>query len=126
MASRDSSLAEIESLVRLLDSRFRVPGTGIRFGLDGLLGLIPGIGDAATGAASLYIVHRARALGVPNHVLARMLANVAIDMAAGSVPLLGDIFDVAFKANLRNLDLLRRHLRAEPVAAPRRPTVVRS
>ena len=83
MASRDSSLAEIESLVRLLDSRFRVPGTGIRFGLDGLLGLIPGICDAATGASSLYIVHRARALGVPNHVLARMLANVAIDMAAG-------------------------------------------
>ncbi len=126
MPARDPRLDEIESLARLLDSRFRIPGTGIRFGLDGLLGLVPGIGDAATGFAALYIVHRARALGVPTHVLVRMIGNVAIDMAAGSVPVLGDIFDVAFKANLRNLDLLRRHLPAEPHPAPRRPTVVRT
>ena len=130
MPSRDSQISdprlrEIELIARLLDDRFRIPGTAIRFGLDGLVGLVPGIGDTATALAALYVVHRAHALGVPKPVVARMVGNVLIDMAVGSIPLLGDIFDVAFKANRRNLDLLRRNLPADPRPAPRRPSVVR-
>lgn len=112
MSSPKSQLDDIEALTRLLDDRFRIPGTSIRFGLDGLIGLVPGVGDAATTAAALYVVWRARSLGVPKAVLARMVANLLADMALGAVPLLGDVFDVAFKANRRNLDLLRRSLAA--------------
>ncbi len=103
-------MAGLEVLTRLLDDRFRIPGTSVRFGLDGLIGLVPGLGDAATTAVSLYLVYQARALGAPKTVLARMLVNVLADTAVGAIPLLGDVFDVAFKANRRNLDLLRRAL----------------
>jgi hypothetical protein len=111
LPSRHSGLAEMEVLTRLLDDRFRIPGTSIRFGLDGLIGLVPGVGDVATTAVSLYLVYRARALGAPKAVLARMIVNILADTAVGAIPLLGDIFDVAFKANRRNLDLLCRHLK---------------
>jgi hypothetical protein len=111
LPSRQSGLAEMEVLTRLLDDRFRIPGTSIRFGLDGLIGLVPGLGDAATTTVSLYLVYRAHALGAPKAVLARMMVNILADTAVGAIPLLGDIFDVAFKANRRNLDLLRRHLK---------------
>src|SRR3546814_7615550 len=87
-------------IARLRDDRFRVPGTSIRFGLDGLLGLVPGIGDGATALVSLYIVARAWSIGVPKGVLGRMLANVLVDSVVGSIPLLGDIFDVAFKSKI--------------------------
>jgi hypothetical protein len=103
----------MEVLARLLDDRFRIPGTSIRFGLDGLIGLVPGLGDVATTAASLYLVYRARALGMPKPVLARMIVNILADTAVGAIPLLGDIFDIAFKANRRNFDLLRRALAEE-------------
>ena len=83
-----------------------MPGTRFRFGLDGLAGLLPGAGDAVMSAVSLYIVWEARNMGAPTSLLARMLANVALDTAGGAVPFLGDLFDVAFKANLRNLALL--------------------
>jgi len=117
---RHHGLAELEFVARLLDDRFRIPGTSIRFGLDGLLGLVPGIGDGATALVSLYLVLRAWSLGVPPRVLGRMLVNVLLDSAVGSVPVLGDVFDVAFKSNRRNLELLRRHLSeaAIPDAAP--------
>ncbi len=100
----------METLTRLLDDRFRVPGTSIRFGLDGLIGLVPGLGDAASTAVSLYLVYRARAMGAPKAVLARMVVNILADTAIGAIPLLGDVFDVAFKSNRRNLDLLQRSL----------------
>lgn len=116
--TRDRGLAELEFIARLLDDRFRIPGTSIRFGLDGLLGLVPGIGDGATALVSLYVVLRAWSLGVPPGVLGRMLANVLVDSAVGSIPLLGDVFDVAFKSNRRNLELLRRHLSEIPGPAP--------
>ena len=91
-----------------------VPGTNIRFGLDALIGLVPGIGDAVTTLLSLYIVREARALGAPRLLIARMLANVALDGVVGAVPVAGDLFDVAFRANRRNVALLRQHLdRAE-------------
>lgn len=108
--TREQRVARIDALAQLLDTAFVVPGTNIRFGVDALIGLVPGIGDAITTILSLYIVNEARALGVPKLLLARMLANVAFDGVVGAVPLVGDAFDVAFRANRRNVALLREHL----------------
>lgn len=103
-------LAQLERLVRLLDSEFRLPGTRWRFGVDGLLGLIPGIGDAATATLGASVIAYAAACGVRRRVLARMAGNLAIDVVLGSVPLVGDVFDFFWKSNSRNLALLRREL----------------
>ena len=108
--SREQRLARIDALSVLLDTAFIIPGTNIRFGLDALIGLVPGIGDAVTTVMSLYIVNEARALGAPRLLIARMLANVALDGFVGAIPLVGDAFDVAFRANRRNMALLRDHL----------------
>lgn len=97
-------------LPELLDARFRVPGTGWRFGLDSVIGLVPGVGDAATMAVALWVLWQARRLGAPKAILARMAGNVAVDAAFGAVPPIGDLFDAAFKSNRRNVALLRRHL----------------
>ncbi|MGH7482404.1 MAG: DUF4112 domain-containing protein [Longimicrobiales bacterium] len=113
-----SRLRGLRRLARLLDRQFRIPGTRIRLGLDPLIGLLPGIGDVATGALSGWIVIAAARLGAPAPVLARMLFNLLTDVVLGAVPLLGDLFDVAWKANARNLDLLERHL-ADPRRARR-------
>jgi hypothetical protein len=109
MATRDP-LARARTLTRMLDSAARIPGTGIRFGLDPLLGLIPGLGDVAGAALSGYLVLLAQRLGAPRAVVLRMLANVAADTVGGTVPVLGDMFDVAFKSSSRNLALLERTL----------------
>lgn len=109
-ARRERRLARLRSLAGWLDDRFRVPGTGWRFGLDGLLGLVPGIGDAITAVLAAYIVVEARRLGAPWGLLARMAANVGIDLAVGTVPVVGDVFDLGWKANRRNVALLTRHL----------------
>jgi hypothetical protein len=109
-ASREERLARIDALARLLDTAFVIPGTNIRFGLDALIGLVPGIGDAVTTVLSLYIVNEARALGAPRLLLARMLANVGLDGVIGAIPLFGDAFDVAFRANRRNMALLIAHI----------------
>jgi hypothetical protein len=93
-----------------MDSTFVLPGTQIRFGLDVLIGLIPGIGDAVTTLIGLYVIREARELGAPRLLVARMLGNIAIDGIVGAVPLVGDLFDVAWRANRRNLKLLRNHL----------------
>lgn len=106
--SREQRLARLDALARLLDTAFVIPGTNIRYGLDGLIGLVPVVGDVITTALSLWIVREARELGAPWHVTARMVGNVALDGAIGLVPVLGDAFDVVFRANLRNLRLLRR------------------
>ena len=108
--TREERVARIDALAQLLDTAFLVPGTNIRFGVDALIGLLPGIGDVITTALSLYIVNEARALGAPRLLIARMLGNVALDGVVGAVPLVGDAFDVAFRANRRNLALLREHL----------------
>ena len=97
---------DVRQLARLLDSAVRIPGTNIRVGLDALLGLIPGIGDAIGAALSGYIVLAAAKLGLPKSVLARMVLNLGIDTAVGAVPILGDLFDVAFRANTRNIALI--------------------
>lgn len=96
-------LARLRRFGILLDSSIPVPGTGIRFGLENLIGLVPGIGDLIGGALSLYIILEAHRMGAPGPVLARMGWNVAIDTLVGEVPILGDLFDVGFKANMRNL-----------------------
>lgn len=103
-----------------MDSAFRIPGTGIRVGWDGILGLIPGIGDAAALAPALYILWRARQLGAPPVLLGRMAALVAADTAVGAVPVLGDIFDIGLKANRRNVALLRDHFARDVTGPPPR------
>ena len=109
---RRRTLERLEQLASLLDDRFTIPGTDVRFGLDPILGLIPGVGDSATAAMTAYIILVARRYRLPVSVQARMIGNLILDWAIGSIPLLGDLFDVGFKANRRNLTLLRKHLRA--------------
>ncbi len=111
--SRAERIARLDALANLLDTAFVVPGTNIRFGVDALIGLVPGIGDAVTTLMSLYIVREARELGAPRHLIARMLVNVALDGVVGAVPFLGDAFDVMWRANRRNMALLRNHLAGE-------------
>ncbi len=107
---RADRFARLDALARLLDTALVVPGTNIRFGLDALIGLVPGIGDAVTTATSLYIVHQAYQLGAPKHLIVRMLANVALDGFVGAVPVVGDVFDALWRSNRRNMALLRQHL----------------
>ena len=108
--SADDPLARARTFTRLLDSAAKIPGTGIRFGLDPILGLVPGLGDVAGAALACYLVLLAQRLGAPRSVLVRMLGNVAADTIGGTGPVLGDAFDVAFKSNTRNLALLERAL----------------
>ena len=96
-------------LADLLDSRWRIPGTPWRFGLDAVVGIVPGAGDLVAGVAGAYILHAAWRAGVPKTVLARMIGNIALDTTVGSIPILGGIFDIAFKSNQRNLRLYARH-----------------
>jgi hypothetical protein len=102
----------------LLDSAFRIPGTGIRFGLDAIIGLIPGVGDLSTPAFAALLIVQAARMRLPLVVQARMVLNAALDMLIGLVPILGDLVDIGWKANLRNLALLERH--ARPGVAPAR------
>jgi Domain of unknown function (DUF4112) len=103
-------LLRIRRLADLLDSRWRIPLTPWRIGVDGIAGLVPGVGDTLGMAISAYVVYQASRFGIPKSLLMRMVANVGVDWVVGSVPILGSVFDVAFKANQRNLDLLTRHL----------------
>jgi hypothetical protein len=112
--TREQRIARLEVLAKLLDVAFVVPGTKIRYGIDGLIGLIPIVGDVITTAISLWLVREARVLGAPWHVTARMLGNVAVDGVVGLVPLAGDAFDVMFRANIRNMRLLRRWMEKQP------------
>jgi len=107
---RPLGLAEVEALAWLLDNSIPVPGTGRRFGIDAVIGLVPVVGDLLSGGIGLFVVWRALRLGLPRVVVARMLANSAIDIAIGATPFIGDAFDLWFKANTRNLALMRRHI----------------
>src|SRR5262245_53566814 len=111
--SRGARIARIDALATLLDTALAIPGTGVRFGLDALIGLFPVVGDIITTVLSLFIVHEAYQLGAPGHVIARMLGNVALDGLLGSVPLVGDAFDVLWRANRRNVRLLLEWLEHE-------------
>ena len=104
---RDNTLQGLETL---LDEAFRIPGTQFRFGLDGIIGLVPGLGDVLAGLLSLVIPLAAWIRGVPYVTLARMAANLGIGVLVGTIPIFGDIFDIVWKANRRNYRLLQRHL----------------
>ena len=108
--SRRERVARLESIAALLDTAFLVPGTNIRFGLDGLIGLVPGIGDTLTTAMSCWLIYEAHQLGAPRQLITRMIGNVALDGFVGSVPLIGDAFDVMWRSNRRNMKLLREWL----------------
>ena len=99
-----------------MDSAYRVPGTSIRFGWDPIVGLVPGLGDVATASFSALVLFRALRLGVPRVVLVRMVLNILIDLVAGAVPFIGDLFDVAWQSNSMNFALLERH--AQPGVKP--------
>jgi hypothetical protein len=119
--------AQTERLARLLDSQFRVPGTSLRFGIEPILGLVPGVGDAAGLALSSAVIVQAVRLGARGATVARMVLNVALDAVFGSIPLLGSVFDFAFKANNRNVALLQRHeLDPERTSAESRKAVRRT
>ena len=112
-ASRDTveqTVHRLERFAHLSDSAYRIPIIGRRIGLDGLVGLVPGIGDGVTALMAFYPLVEAWRLGVPGALLLRMLANIGADSILGAVPIAGDLFDFAFKANRRNVALLRRHL----------------
>ena len=102
-------LKRISRLARLMDTAISIPGTGIRFGADSVIGIVPGIGDAAGGLIGLYMVNEARKLGLPGHKLMKMVGNVGIDSLVGAVPLLGDVFDVYFKSHRRNARMILDH-----------------
>ena len=108
--SHAARLKRIKRIAWAVDAAFRVPGTRFRFGLNSVLGLTPAAGDALLAGISLYIVNEARKLGLPRDKVARMLANVGIEAVGGSVPILGNLFDVGFKANLRNIAIIEEHL----------------
>jgi len=102
-------LKQLGRLAKFMDAQFRIPGTDIRFGLDGIIGLIPGAGDLSTFAVSGYMLWIMANNGASGFVLARMTLNILIDALIGSIPILGDIFDIAFKANMRNMRLMQEH-----------------
>jgi hypothetical protein len=112
--TQEQRLARLDAIARLLDVAFILPGTNIRYGVDGIIRLIPVVGDLIASAFSLWLVREARALGAPWHVTARMLANVALEGTVGMVPVAGDAFDVMFRANMRNMRILRRWMDRQP------------
>ena len=112
--TREQRLARLDALARLLDIAFVLPGTNIRYGIDGIIRMVPVVGDLIASAFSLWLVSEARSLGAPWHVTARMLANVALEGTVGLIPVAGDAFDVLFRANIRNMRLLRRWMDRQP------------
>ena len=108
----NDSLRRVKIVASVLDDVIRVPGTDIRFGIDPLVGLVPGLGDLLGGAASAYIILEAARAGAPASVLTRMALNVGVDTLIGGIPVVGDLFDFAWKSNARNVKLLTRHVEA--------------
>ncbi|MCC6459678.1 MAG: DUF4112 domain-containing protein [Saprospiraceae bacterium] len=109
----DPDLARLDTLASVLDNRFRIPGTQIRFGLDGLIGLVPYLGDVAGFAVSGVLFSVMLRRGASAFILLRMMSNFMVDALVGTIPLLGDLFDFGFKANRRNVDLLKQYYAEE-------------
>jgi len=116
-AGRFFSNENLDLLAHLLDDVFRIPGTQIRFGLDGIIGLVPAVGDVLAGLASCILIFAAWVRGIPYITLTRMVVNLGLDVIIGAIPFLGDAFDIVWKANRRNYALLIRH-----IENPRRQT----
>jgi hypothetical protein len=119
---RAQTLDSLRRTAWALDNLFEVPGLGFRFGLDAIVGLVPGLGDLATPVFGVWVLLHAFRMRVPKIVLARMALNVGLDALVGLVPIIGDLFDMGFKANMRNMALLDRH--ADPTAQPTRADYV--
>ena len=117
MNGQPPSFTAVAKFAYWLDAGFRIPGTNLRFGLDPILGLIPGAGDAAGAVLAGWILIEAIRMGASRATVLRIAGNVALDAGLGAVPIIGDIFDFAWKANLRNVALLERHLAAPDLAA---------
>ncbi|MBM2290980.1 DUF4112 domain-containing protein [Sulfitobacter pseudonitzschiae] len=109
-------LAHLDRVAHTMDRALRIPLIGVRVGLDGIMGLVPGVGDLLALGPAGYIVLQAYRMGAPRGLVARMGVNIGIDAVVGSIPLIGDLFDVGWKANSRNVKLLRDHLEAQSVA----------
>lgn len=120
---REAAMRRVDALAHLLDNSIPVPGTGMRFGLDAVIGLVPGVGDAAGAVLSGWIVLEGARLGAGFTVIVRMLLNIAIETVVGAIPFLGDLFDAGWKANVRNIRLLHRAIDA-PGAARRSSALV--
>jgi hypothetical protein len=109
-ASHHERLARLDRLARTMDAAFAIPGTKIRLGADAVLGLVPGVGDLVAKIASAYILYEAHQMGVPKHKLVRMGGNVLMDLTFGVVPVAGDVFDVFWRSNVRNMKIVRDHV----------------
>ena len=105
------TLRHVRRIADLFDTKWSIPGTRFRFGLDPILGLIPGVGDLVATGVTTWLIYQAHRLGMPLHVKARMALNAGIDFVIGAIPLVGDLFDFAFKANRRNLRILEKALK---------------
>lgn len=112
ISARLRNLNRIRRLSRLMDTAFRIPGIGVRIGLDPIIGLVPGLGDLIATAVSAYILFLAARFRLPGNVFGWMVFNVGLEFVVGAIPLVGDIFDAFFKSNVRNLALLEAHLQA--------------
>jgi hypothetical protein len=106
----EAAVARVEAVARIMDSMFEIPGTKVRIGLDAIIGVVPIVGDLISQVISSYIIWEARQLGISRFTMARMIANSAIDTVVGMIPFAGDAFDIYFRANLKNLALLKAHL----------------
>ena len=106
----EQSLVRLEAVAKLMDGAIVIPGTDLRIGLDAVIGMVPGIGDLISGAIGSYLIWEARRLGAPKWLIARMSANMLLDTTVGAIPILGDVFDLAFRANMKNMALLRKHV----------------
>lgn len=119
----EMSVARLEALAKVMDSIITIPGTNVRLGVDALLGLLPVIGDAISATISSYLIWEAKRLGVSRFLLARMAGNVMIDTVVGAVPLVGDVFDVAYRSNLKNIALLKKHIAKHGLGTTKNQTI---
>lgn len=115
-----NKLNRLRRISKILDNAIAIPGTKFRFGLDPILGLLPGGGDTITGGIAAYIVVEAARMGVPRDILQQMVINILIDSFAGTVPIVGDLFDLGWKANVKNIELLEKHLNVAELTPPNR------
>jgi hypothetical protein len=118
LAAEEAALARVRALARIMDSAITIPGSGVTLGVDAILGLVPVAGDILSQVISSYIIWEARRLGVSHLTIGRMIANSLLDTVVGAIPVVGDAFDVAFRANLRNLALLVAELRKRGAGRP--------
>lgn len=122
-AGTEEAVARVEALARLMDGAFVLPGTNFRLGLDAIIGLVPVAGDVISGLVSSYLIWEARQLGASKWLITRMMANTLLDTTLGAIPLVGDAFDVLFRANLKNMALLRAHIDKRGMTRPAGPVI---